>query len=189
VDEAVGERNTPTGEELLGALRAIELRCREYGAGLPAEERAPEIWAGVLFVVGDARFLAPLEAVCELLEVPRDITLVPGAKPWVVGVANNRGTLLPIFDLQAFLFGASSGRSPRQRVLVVRQGELPLGLLVGEVIGIRHFESSARRSEAPAPGPGMDELLTGGFLLGSETCPVFEPGRLRGDPRFALAAA
>jgi twitching motility protein PilI len=177
------------GEDLIGALREIERRCRKHAVGLPQQERPPEIWAGVLFSVGDGSFLAPLADVAELLEVPRDITRVPGAKPWVSGVANNRGTLLPIFDLQAFLLGVPTPRTPRNRVLVVRQRELPFGLLVSEVVGIRHFEVSTRAAQAPTLSGGVDELVSGSFAKRGERFPVLDLCRLGLDTRFNLAAA
>ena len=129
-----------------------------------------------------------MEDIAELLEVPHDITRVPAAKPWVCGVANNRGTLLPIFDLQAFLFGFPTTRNSRNRVLVVRQQQ-PFGLLVGDVVGIRHFETSAYAPDASALNTGLADLLSGSFTVGQERYPVLTLQRLGLDNRFNLASA
>jgi twitching motility protein PilI len=187
--DAVTGAGAITGKVLFDALRDLERRCLERGAGLPKQEASPEIWAGVLFRISDVPLLSPLEEVSEVLEVPRDITSVPGAKPWVRGVANNRGTLLPIFDIQALLFGASITRNPRNRVLVARQEELPYGLLVSEVVGIRHFEVSARIAEVRGVRGELADVVVGGFALGAERYAVFSPKQLGLDARFRLAAA
>jgi twitching motility protein PilI len=182
------ERPIPTGADLLDALRVLERRCRAHAAGLPRGEPPPEMWHGVLFRVAESALVAPLGEIGEVLDVPRAITRVPFTKSWVIGVANHRGTLLPIFDLQAFLFGGATARSARNGVLVIRPDEFPFGLLVGEVVGIRHFEA-ASQTAAPALGPDLMPLTLGGFELGGEQYPIFSPLHLAGDVRFGLAAA
>lgn len=176
------------GDALLAALRSIEDRCREHAVGLPKAEAAAGIWAGVLFRVAERAFVASLAEIGEVLDLPREITRVPATKPWVAGIANNRGTLLPIFDLQAFLFGSATQRNVRNRVLVVRQEEFPFGLLVGEVVGIRHFETSCR-GEMPKIEPGLAALTVGSFRQGDELYPILSAVRLAEDPRFISAAA
>ncbi|MCU0834514.1 MAG: chemotaxis protein CheW [Chromatiaceae bacterium] len=178
----------PTGTDLLGALQALELRCRTHAAGLPRGEPPPEMWHGVLFRVAENALVAPLGEIGEVLDVPRAITRVPFTKPWVIGVANHRGTLLPIFDLQAFLFGGATARSARNGVLVIRPDEFPFGLLVGEVVGIRHFEAATQMA-APDLGPDLEPLTLGGFDLGGEAYPIFSPLHLARDLRFGMAAA
>lgn len=177
-----------SGAELLAALRALESRFLAQAAGLPTGEPAPGVWAGILFQVGGQTLVAALGEIGEVLDLPREITRIPGTKPWVEGLTNNRGTLLPIFDLQGFLFGHLTPRGPSNRVLVVRQEAFPFGLLVGSVAGIRHFDSSAQ--EAPAAlEPGLEPLVVGSFRQGDSEIPIFSASRLAGDGRFALAVA
>ncbi len=176
-------------DELLDALRYLERRCAEAAAALPQPEEAVDLWAGVLFRVGETALIAPLDEIAEVLEVPRDITPVPATKAWLCGVANNRGTLLPIFDLHAFLFGVTTSRNPRNRVMVARQDEFPFGLLVRDLSGIRHFHASARNAAGPAVHDLVRPLVTGFLAAEGESYPVFSLRRLGQDPRFNLAAA
>ena len=69
---------------------------------LPAQEDATPQWSGVGFSMFGKRFVVSMGELNEMLEVPI-FTKLPGVKPWVKGVANVRGRLLPIFDLAAFL--------------------------------------------------------------------------------------
>lgn len=177
------------GERYLAALREIDQRCRQSSPGLPQVEEAPQVWKGVLFRVAGRLTLAPLDQVREVLDPPTDVTAIPGTMRWVVGVANNRGTLLPIYDLQGFLTGTPGVARARSRVLVVRQEELPFGLLVGDVIGIRNFEATARVEEAPMPDDALGPFVIAGFKLGEEMYPVFSLERLALDVRFNQAAA
>lgn len=177
------------GTALFAALYALDVRCRANAAGLPEREIRADIWAGVLFDVGNLSLLAPLDEIGEVLEVPREATPIPGAKEWVFGVANNRGTLLPMFDLQAFLAGSATSRSAKNRVLVVRRGEFPVGLLVGGVTGIRHFEANAKTLQLPDLPATLVPYVSGGFKRSTDVYPVFSVLRLTQDERFNLAGA
>ena len=54
-------------------------------------------------------YLVAREEAREVLGVPAPLTRVPGAKSWILGLANVRGQLLPIIDLRAYL---GSGPTP-----------------------------------------------------------------------------
>ena len=93
----------------------------------------------------------------EVLPVPEQITRVPGAKPWLRGIANLRGQLLTIVDLKSFL-GAGGAAADRQtRILVVASRDVPTGLVVDEVVGFRRFAASDYRDDAP---PGVIRCQT-----------------------------
>jgi len=178
-----------SGAAFFAALCTLEARCRANAPGLPEREIRSDIWAGVLFDVGDIPLLAPIQEIGEVLEVPREATPIPGAKEWVFGVANNRGTLLPMFDLQAFLAGSATSRNAKNRVLVVRRDEFPVGLLVGGVTGIRHFETSAKTQQLPALPATLIPYVSGAFRRSTDIYPVFSVLRLTQDERFNLAGA
>ena len=110
--EKIVERMEKGEQTLEEALRDIETRCLEYAAGLPQRETLETTWEGVLFSVGGHPLIAPLGEVKEIINYTADITPVPGTRSWLLGVANVRGNLLPVVDLQAYLLGRStvSGR-------------------------------------------------------------------------------
>lgn len=183
------EAPTPTSAQIFDAIVDLERRCVENAAGLPKEREKPEVWVGVLFMIGNVSLLTPLSEITEVLNLPPDITRVPSTRLWVRGVANNRGTLLPIFDLQAYLYGSLLTRTPKNRVLVVREGEFAFGLLVADVIGIRHFAAAARRANLPKVRPSLNPYLNGSFTIDNGLYPVFSLGRLGQDAKFSLVAA
>ena len=59
-------------------------------------------WRGVVFEVGGQQLIAPMGEVSEVLSMP-EFTSVPMAQPWLLGIANVRGRLLPLTDLAKFL--------------------------------------------------------------------------------------
>ena len=104
--------------------------------GLPMQEAPPESWEGVMFSVLGSRLVMPLREVVEMLPFPPVVTRVPGAKAWVRGVANIRGNLLPLIDLQSFLGGSPISPDRHSRVLVINHEEIFAGLLVERVMGM-----------------------------------------------------
>jgi len=176
-------------ETLFAALCHLDQRCRDHGAGMPQQEEPADIWAGVLFFVGRISLLSSLADIEEVLDLPQGITRVPATTHWVHGIANNRGTLLPIFDLRSFLFGVPTSHSSKNRVMVVRQTGFSLGLLVNDVVGIRRLEASTRLPEAPKLGEGIDGLLVGSFRLGIERKAVLDLQKLALDGRFNQVVA
>jgi len=87
----------------LAELNTIAARCVANASPLPQQIDTRPVWEGVVFVLGEERFIASVSEIRELLTLPESITRVPGTRPWMMGVANIRGDLLPIVDLQRYL--------------------------------------------------------------------------------------
>ncbi|MGB5486087.1 MAG: chemotaxis protein CheW [Lysobacterales bacterium] len=113
-------------------------------------------WAGVIFRIGDVRLACNVKQVHEFLPLP-PYTPVPGTKPWILGLANMRGDLLTIVDLAWFLGGKRSNLSMRTRLLAANLRGRPIGLLVDEVFGQRHFVSDEGKNiQLPKNSPLKD---------------------------------
>lgn len=151
---------------------------RNLGTRLPEDRPFVPTWAGVLFRLRDHLLLAPLDQVLEVLELPTAITPIPGTRSCVMGVANNRGTLLPIFDLAVLVDPGTVSQHQNDRVLVVRQAAIPCGLLVSEAIGIRHLETASRLEEAPAGLGVLAPFVDLVFPVGGKSVPVLALERL-----------
>ncbi len=91
------------------------------------------------FRLSSESFLAAREETREVLSYPSVVTRVPGSKPWIRGIANVRGQLLPVVDLRAYLGGGMTTTNRSTRVLVANHREVPAGLLVDEVLGFPSF--------------------------------------------------
>jgi twitching motility protein PilI len=176
------------GQAILAGLQALEGRCIRYGAGLPRLPTPPPVMTMVVYRVAGRVLLSPLQQVSKVLTVPTQITRVPGTRPWVLGVANDRGTLLPIYDIEGSLMGTPARRTAQDRILVVRQQELPFGILVGGPVGIHHCTENMAAQVSAASLGALGPLVEGGYMRGIERLPVISLGRLSDLPQFASAA-
>lgn len=169
-------------------LQELERRSRIAVAGKGGGELASE-WVGVGFRIGEEQFVASREEVREILMLPDSITRVPGAKRWVLGVANLRGHLLPLIDLKLFL---GSGRTPlrrNSRVISVNHRDVPAGLVVDEVLGFRRFNDNEFAGEWPETVVRCDRFIRGAYKRGQDTWPIFGLYELLASSSFLQAAA
>jgi twitching motility protein PilI len=143
-------------------LMELERRSRIAASGRGQEAGHQEEWVGVGFRVGKTRLVAAREEVREVLTWP-GVTALPGAKPWMLGLANVRGQLLPVTDLSAFFGGEPTELGRSTRVLMVNHQDIPAGLLVDEVRGFRRFVASEKAEILPEMLPGMTPFLAGGY--------------------------
>lgn len=90
--------------------------------------------------IGVDNFLVEMGFAAEIVSLP-DIARVPWTKPWYRGLANVRGRLVGVVDLQHL-----SGREPLsaeqgQQLLVLGEGlGVPAGILVTRAFGIRNLK-------------------------------------------------
>ncbi|VVP04749.1 MULTISPECIES: chemotaxis protein CheW [Pseudomonas] len=159
-------------------LLQIDQRCRLLAADLPSQPTRQNSWSGIGFRLGEYWYVAPMGEVSEVLHEPR-FTQVPGVKPWVKGVANLRGRLLPIMDLCAFLGHELSVARRQRRVLVVEHQDVFAGLMVDEVFGLQHFAQGSLEPVAANAVQGPMAAFVEGCFEGEQTWWVFSP--------FALA--
>jgi twitching motility protein PilI len=170
-------------------LAELERRGRAVTAGSTAEASQLGEWVGVALRMAGELYLVAREEAREVLGVPTPLTRVPGAKGWVLGLANVRGQLLPIIDLRAFLGSGPTPPSRNTRVIVVNHRDIPAGLLVDEVLGFRRFSDAEFTADRPSTIVQCDRFIAGSFRRGSEQWPVLGLRSLVEDPTFTGASA
>ncbi len=143
-------------------LQDIDQRCRDNGTGLPTGAQEEQDWIGIGFSLAGQRLIAKMSDVTEILPPPSTIRL-PGVKTWVKGLANIRGNLMPILDMNDFLQGAISKTSKDNRILVINKDGVNAGLLVDEVFGLRRFKPEMIEQQNYADSNVLRPYLDGAF--------------------------
>jgi twitching motility protein PilI len=174
-------------EQPFELLVELERRARVAVAAREGTPSAADEWVGIGFRLGAERFVTTRGDVREVLPVPDQVTRVPGAKPWLRGIANLRGQLLTVVDLKSFLGAGSATTERHARVLVVASRDVPTGLIVDEVVGFRRFGANEYRDEAPAGVIRCEHYVEGCYRRGSEVWPRFSLPKLLGDEQFLMA--
>jgi len=175
-------------EQPFELLQEIERRSRAAHSGQGAGS-APAEWVGVGFRIGEEQFVASREQVREVLMLPDAVTRVPGARRWLLGIANLRGHLLPLVDVKLLLGSGRTTLRRTTRVISVNHREVPAGLVVDEVLGFRRFMDHEFANEAAETIVRCDRFLSGSYQRGDESWPVFNLFDLVESNMFLQAAA
>ncbi|HEU4665952.1 MAG TPA: chemotaxis protein CheW [Dokdonella sp.] len=169
-------------------LAEYEQRSLAHAAGAPEQVDAPGLWRGIGFRIGDRHFVSSIAEVNEIL-TPPVVTLVPGAKSWLLGVANVRGNLVPVVDLRDFVGGGRSPSTETTRVLVVRQHGGSVGLLVDEVQGQRSFSEEQLTAAVGEADERYSHYVGENVQLGDVQWGLFSMAALVRSAHFQQAAA
>jgi twitching motility protein PilI len=164
-------------------LKQLDARCRKNSSGLPVASGIVDDWIGIGFAINDVPLLAKMDDISEILPVPETIR-VPGVTQWVLGLANIRGNLMPIIDMNGYLYAKPGRIRKESRILVINKQGVVAGLLVDEVYGLRRFKAEEHKQEAIQDTGTLGEYLGGIFIDQVRSWNVFSVEKLTGTEQF-----
>jgi purine-binding chemotaxis protein CheW len=129
------------------------------GAGAATAGDGTDVANAVVVRLGAGRFAASLDAVAEVGRVP-SLTRIPGAPPWLSGVANWRGRLLAVLDLRSVLGAEPTPLGPAARLVVLTVDGVSAGIVVDAVEGTGALEAAVE--DYPAALADRGSLLLSG---------------------------
>ena len=153
-----------------------------------ATEPAPALRA-CLFTVSGVRLAVDVRSAREVA-LFEELTPVPRTPRHLVGVANLRGTVVPIVDVGPLL-GLPALRAPRSvRTLVLRDGPLLAAMVVDAVLGLEPFDALLAPDTPTAPRDRVPSRFLNGWLAwAGETVPVLDAGRMLAELRSGSPSA
>lgn len=174
---------------LKGFIELLRLDSLAKARQAKTMDRSDPDWQGVAFDIAGERFVAPIGEIAEVITMPAALTPVPLTKPWLIGIANVRGQLLPLADLAKFLnLNSRIPQQSRRKVLVIHHQTMWFGLLVDNVWNIKKFSAA---DYLPKTLPNDSPFLPynhGQFVQNEQHWPIFMPSLLTQDPRFLEAS-
>jgi len=168
-------------------LREIEECCRACTVELPGDTQTENEWSGIAFRVGTNNLVTPLGEVAEILDVP-ELTVVPLTQPWVRGLANLRGNLLPVIDLNGYLTGTLARLTGKSRVLVIDYDGVYSGVVVDEVLGMKHFREQELTAGETWVDASLQPYCHQGYRRAQQSWAIFSMFSLADAPQFLQAA-
>lgn len=165
-------------------LQQLDEQCRQAGIEDGSNSENAQEWTGVLCRIGRDRVLAPMSMLHEIVPVP-EIVRVPGVKRWVRGVTNLHGALVPVVDMQGFLFAENiPAQESTRRMLVVSEGARRVGVLVNEVFGMKHFWVGDEVRDLPLFDTALEPYITAALKRFDEHYAVLNLQKLLDDKHF-----
>ena len=70
----------------------------------------------------------------------KDITPIPGAPAFVMGIMNIRGKIISIINLKSFFNLREKGISELNKIIVIKQNQMEFGLVTDAITGTREID-------------------------------------------------
>ena len=151
----VNRQETPAERK----TRIFRERAKKLAAPGAPRDSGGESLELLEFLIGKERYAVETVFVGEVFP-PGDITPVPCTPPFVAGVVNLRGRIVPVVDLKV-LFGIRSAGEKTPRIVLLHSGGNEIGLLTDGVPGISIIGREAVRPPLSAPAG-----LPGAYMAG-----------------------
>ena len=112
-----------------------------------------------------------------------DLTPLPGTPPFVAGIVNVRGRILPVIDLRKFFDLPEPGIADAHKILLVHTAEMELGILADTVAGVVSIPLDTMQSSLPTLTGLREEYLKG---VTAERLVILDVARILLDPRIIV---
>ena len=113
----------------------------------------------VVFALGDEEYGVPIQFVKEIIRKP-EVTQLPNAPAYIIGVINLRGQIIPIISLNS-RFNLGVEMAAESKVVIVEYGGITVGMEVNEVSEVLNLGGD-KISAAPA----MATTIDSGYISG-----------------------
>jgi purine-binding chemotaxis protein CheW len=113
----------------------------------------------------------------------RDLTPLPCTPPFILGIVNVRGRILPVLDLKKFFDLPERGLTDLHRIILVRGHGLELGLLADVIVGVRSVAADSLQPSLPTLTGIRADYLKG---VSAERLVVLDLDRLLADPKIIV---
>jgi purine-binding chemotaxis protein CheW len=142
---------------------------KSIGKAKKAQQAAEEqvLLETVIFKIDEESFGLDIFKVAEITKV-MEITKLPRSLPFIEGIVNLRGRIIPVMDLRKRLGFAAAPRTALGRIIIVRMAGRRLGLLVDNVARVAGIPKDTIEIVPPATLQIDSEFIEGVGHLGAE---------------------
>jgi purine-binding chemotaxis protein CheW len=113
----------------------------------------------------------------------RELTPLPCTPPFVLGIINVRGRILPVIDMKKFFELPDRGLTDLHRIILVRGNDIELGLLADVIVGVRSVASDSLQPSLPTLTGIRADYLKG---IAEQHLVVLDLDRILSDPKIIV---
>ncbi|MDB6166329.1 MAG: CheW protein, partial [Lacunisphaera sp.] len=173
--EAASESSPAVQQILRARARAL--------AQLPERAPAAETVIEVLeFRLAQERYAVETRHVREVYPL-KELTPLPCTPPFVLGIVNVRGRILPVFDLKKFFELPDQGLTDLHRIILVSSPDLEFGLLADLIVGVQSIPVGNLQFSLPTLTGIRADYLKG---VTPESLVVLDLARILADPKIIV---
>jgi purine-binding chemotaxis protein CheW len=169
----------PLNEE---AARILHERARALARTTETAEETGTYLELLEFRLASERYAVETRHV-EAVHPLQDLTPLPCTPPFVLGIVNLRGCIVPVLDLKKFFELPEQGLTDLHRIILVRGNDLELGLLADVTAGVRRVRLDSLQPSLPTLTGIRADYLKG---VSEERLIVLDLDRVLSDPKIIV---
>jgi purine-binding chemotaxis protein CheW len=133
VNAAIERAITPSVNEKNSILKKRATILAREGKNTGAGEEYIEI---VEFLLAQERYGIETQHIREVCPL-KELTTLPSTPPFVLGVVNARGRIVPVVDIKTMFGLPNRGLTDLNKLIIVRANGMELGLLADTIVGVQ----------------------------------------------------
>ena len=156
-EEAIARNERATRDETLAILKARAKALARKIEGSLQGEASLEV---VCFLLGQEKYGIESRYVREVCPL-NDLTPLPGAPSFVLGIVNVHGQVLSVIDIRQFFDLPQGGVGDLDRLIVLQHGSMEFALFCNAILGVVEVPTSELQSGLPTLTDLRAEYLKG----------------------------
>lgn len=118
--------------------------------------------------IGSTGFLVPSGIYCEMLD-KISVNVLPNVPPWLSGLLNFRGNLIPVFDLRVVLAEElADNDQKKRRLFVIDRGDKAAAIWIDSFPELKDSFYLQSLKVLPSLPPLLQRFVTGAFELDTQ---------------------
>lgn len=114
----------------------LRARARALAQEPEPVENADESLQVIEFLLAEEHYGIETAAIREVYPL-KELTPLPCTPAFVLGMVNVRGQILPVINVKRFFDLADQGLTDLNKMIIVRTGDIEVGLLADAILGVR----------------------------------------------------
>lgn len=146
-----------TSEETLAILKA---RAVALSKEPKKTEDSSDYLQVVEFLLAHERYSLDLAHIREVISL-KELTPIPGAPPFVLGVINLRGQIISVINLKKFFDLPDTEATSSNRVIILESEDMEFGILSDQILGIKAIPFNIIQPSLPTLTAAGSQYLKG----------------------------
>jgi len=160
----------------------LKTRALELAQEPEALELAADTLEAVEFELASEHYALALAEVREV-SLLKELTPVPCTPPFVLGIINLRGEIRTVIDLKKFFDLPDKGITELNKIIIVEQDDMQLGILADAIRGVRHIRLDDIQPALPTLTGIRADYLRG---VTSDRLVVLDVAKILSDSRILV---
>ena len=169
-----------TASDRAGVKKILQARARALACKPKASEADGATIEVVEFRLAQERYAIERDYVREVCPL-KELTPVPCTPPFILGVVNVRGQMIPVIDVKKFFDLPETGITDMHVVLILHAADIEAGVLADAIVGARSIPLSSIQASLPTLTGIRAQYLKG---VSSSHAVILDVTRILADPKI-----